>query len=91
MIHVLKIWPEHFEAVISKNKKFEIRKADRPFRVNDVLLLQEFDPKAFDGKGIYTNWRAYARVTHLLNASEHGLQPGYCIMSIDTFHVELRT
>ena len=44
MIHELKIFPEYFEAVISGKKSFEIRKADRPFAVGDILALNEFDP-----------------------------------------------
>lgn len=43
-IHVLKCWPEPFEAVRSGRKKAEIRHDDRGFEVGDVLVLQEWDP-----------------------------------------------
>lgn len=44
MIHELKIFPQYFKEVISGRKTFEIRKADRPFAVGDMLALNEFDP-----------------------------------------------
>ncbi len=43
-IHVLKCWPEPFEAVLSGRKKAEIRHDDRGFEVGDLLCLQEWDP-----------------------------------------------
>lgn len=42
--HVLKTWPAPFAAVLSGEKRHEIRKADRPFAVGDVLQLREWDP-----------------------------------------------
>jgi len=42
--HELKTWPEFFEQTRSGRKKFELRRNDRDFRVEDELLLKEFDP-----------------------------------------------
>ncbi len=44
MNHSLKTWPEHFEAVNSGSKPYELRKADRNYQVGDLLCLQEFKP-----------------------------------------------
>ena len=54
MIHSLKIWSKYFNAVISGEKTFEVRKNDRGFLVGDLLLLREYDPtaKTFSGKTI---------------------------------------
>ena len=41
MTHVLKTDPLEFEESYSERKKFEIRKADRDFCVDDYLLLLE--------------------------------------------------
>ena len=41
--HSLKILPEHFNAVVSGNKKSEIRYNDRNYRVGDILSLREWD------------------------------------------------
>ena len=43
MTHVLKCWPEYYEAVIGGEKTFEVRKWDRPYRVGDTLLLKEYN------------------------------------------------
>lgn len=42
--HDLKIWPEHFAAVVSGRKAFEVRKDDRGYREGDTLHLMEWEP-----------------------------------------------
>ncbi len=49
MIHELKILPKYFNAVISGEKTFEIRKNDRPFHKGDLLALNEFDGEPIGG------------------------------------------
>lgn len=46
--HRLKSWPEHFEAVISGRKVFEVRRDDRspPYQTGDLVMLQEWRPAA---------------------------------------------
>ncbi len=44
-IHYLKTWPEYYEAILSGDKKHEIRVNDRKYEVGDILRLEEFDPK----------------------------------------------
>nr|WP_309138282.1 ASCH/PUA domain-containing protein [Parageobacillus sp. VR-IP] len=61
MKHLLKIWPEYFEAVRSGKKTFEIRKNDRGFQVNDLLLLQEYNPKTQE----YTGRELLVEVTYI--------------------------
>ncbi|WP_457785545.1 DUF3850 domain-containing protein, partial [Streptococcus uberis] len=43
--HMLKCYPQYFEAVKSGIKNFECRYNDRDFKVGDELLLREYDPK----------------------------------------------
>ncbi len=43
-VHVLKTWPEYFEAIVQRQKRFEIRRGDRDFRSGDVLELREWQP-----------------------------------------------
>jgi ASC-1-like (ASCH) protein len=59
--HRLKTWPEYFEAVLSGKKTFEIRKNDRGFQVNDLLLLQEYNPKTEE----YTGRELLVEVTYI--------------------------
>jgi hypothetical protein len=45
MIHVLKSWPTNFERFLDKQGKlYEVRRADRPYRPGDTLLIREFEP-----------------------------------------------
>ncbi|MGX7414188.1 DUF3850 domain-containing protein [Enterococcus caccae] len=46
MVHELKTDPEYFRDLGLGYRTFETRQDDRPYRVNDMLLLQSFDRKA---------------------------------------------
>ncbi len=74
MIHELKIAPIYFEAVISGKKAFEVRKDDRKYQENDVLILKEYDNNAYTG-------REYAVIVTYILRGEY-CKDGYCIMSI---------
>lgn len=50
MRHELKTWPLYFEAVANGSKTFEIRKNDRDFKADDVLVMCEYEP----ARQIYT-------------------------------------
>ena len=77
MIHELKIYPNHFAAVISGRKTFEVRKFDRPFHVGDLLALNEFDPK----NKCYTGNSFLVYIDYILTDSEY-CKSGYAVMSI---------
>lgn len=74
MIHDLKIIPEWFNAVISGVKTFEVRKDDRPYKPNDVLILREFDGERYTGRT--------CKVDVLFVLRGKYCRDGYCIMSI---------
>lgn len=80
MIHALKCWPEFFKDVEAGDKNFEVRKFDRPFKVGDKLLLQEYDP----GKGEYTRNEITRIITYILSGdvNKFGLFADYCIMGL---------
>lgn len=46
MIHKLKTVQPYFSDVIRGHKTFEIRKNDRDFKMNDILILQHYHPKS---------------------------------------------
>lgn len=91
--HVLKTWPAPFAAVLDGTKRHEIRKADRPFAVGDVLELREWDPEIM-GRGLrggshfegttrgYTGRSLTVRVTYITRGGEWGVPDGLCVMSI---------
>ncbi|ERT22700.1 DUF3850 domain-containing protein [Enterococcus faecalis] len=72
-IHHLKILPEYFEAVVSGNKCFEIRKNDRGYKVGDILRLNEYE----DGK--YTGNFHVAEITYI---TDYAQQDGYVVLGI---------
>ncbi len=82
MTHALKTWTEFYEAVDSGDKTFEVRKYDRPFKVGDDLLLQEWDKD----KKEYTGRELKRRIIYILNTvygkPRFGIEEEYCIMSL---------
>jgi len=94
--HDLKTWPEPFAAILAGTKRHEIRKADRPFAVGDVLLLREWAPSLmphdrtgratevlFGGPmGYYTGRSVRVTVTHLTHGGAWGLPADLCVMSV---------
>ena len=78
MTHALKTWPEYFQAVAERGKTFEVRKADRPFKVGETLLLQEWD----NVKGEYTGDEISVVITYILRGGQFGIEEGFVLMGI---------
>lgn len=78
MIHELKTWPEYFKRIFLGDKNFEVRKTDRDFQINDILLLREFDPLTND----YTGHEISKHVFYILRGGQFGIKEGYCVMSL---------
>lgn len=76
-IHELKIKPEYFKAVLRKEKRFELRKDDRNYKVGDVLCLKEWDEGECTGDEMLWPVRYVLR-----NCPEYGLRDGYCILGL---------
>lgn len=84
--HTLKCWPEFFNPILSGNKKHDLRRSDdRQFRIGDVLVLREFDPK----QEKYTGRSQRVLVTYITSAelpcalSRDALHKDFCILSIE--------
>lgn len=81
VMHDLKIESCYFDAILSGEKTWELRKNDRNFRCGDLLCLHEINHN-----GDFTG-RTCVRVVKYVYCScrgiNHGLCAGYCIMSID--------
>lgn len=80
MVHVLKCWPEYFEPTWKGDKAFDIRRADRDFRVGDTVDLREWNPDlgTYTGRGV-----AGIRITYILRGPAFGLKPGWVILSLE--------
>lgn len=75
--HELKILPQYFDDVASGKKNFEIRKADRDFKVGDFLILKEWEG------GLYTGRNMIAKVDYIYQGDgSYGLSEEYCILGL---------
>lgn len=84
MTHDLKTWTEYFESVWSGEKKFEVRKNDRDFKVGDFLNLMEYFPllSKKDDKEVFSSRSIHCKVDYILEGGSFGIEEGFCVMSI---------
>lgn len=75
--HELKILPEYFEVVANGSKRFEIRKADRDFKVGDFLILREWNRGKFTGRSMTQ------KIEYIYKGDgSYGLSEEYCILGL---------
>ncbi len=74
--HYIKILPEYFEKVIKGNKKAELRRNDRDYKIGDKVILKEYS------EGSYTGRYAKVKITHLIESFE-GLDPDFVVFSFE--------
>lgn len=88
-IHELKTDPEPFHATWCGLKKFEVRKADRPYKVGDFIVLRETAHTGEEmsaGKPLnYTGRLVSAVIRYILTGKNYGLQEGFCVLGLDHF------
>lgn len=82
--HDLKTWKPFFEAVISGEKTFEMRKDDRGFEVGDSLRLIEVDP---DNDLKPTGRLAQYKITYILRGEQWGILPEYAVLAIKMLYI----
>ena len=83
--HELKSWVGLFEPIFKGEKTHELRVLDRDYRINDILLLREYNPLTKE----YTGRECRVRVTYI-TSSQHqecafspmALHPATGILSI---------
>ena len=80
MTHALKILPEYFKAVELGEKTFEIRKADRPFKLGDKLILQEWDGSKYTG----AEYKCF--ISYIIFGDQFGIKKGFCVLGIKEEH-----
>jgi hypothetical protein len=79
MLHALKTIQPYFSEVKSGKKNFELRKFDRPYKVGDDVVLQEWD----NDKQEYTGEEVHFGIIYILkDVPKYGLKDGYCILGI---------
>ena len=78
MEHELKITQPFFNGVFTGKKKFEVRRNDRDFKVDDVLILKEYIPETRS----YTGEVIRVVVTYILD-DENYCKDGFVILGIE--------
>ncbi|AXF61898.1 DUF3850 domain-containing protein [Leclercia sp. W6] len=63
-IHSLKIAPQYMDAVVAGQKKAELRRSDRDYKVGDLLALCEWKHGKYTGR----EWASV--ITHILPAGD---------------------
>lgn len=76
--HVVKCWPEPFDARQQGLKPWELRLNDRDYRVGDLLCQHRWCPKS----NHYTGLMDQHRITWALYGPAFGLPAGYVIMTL---------
>lgn len=67
MTHALKTDPGFFKSIVKGDKTFDVRKHDRPFKVGDKLLLQEFNQETEKYSG--EEW--HGEIVYILDSSDY--------------------
>lgn len=75
--HELKCWPQYYEAIVCKERQFEIRRNDRDFGVGDRLILRELDPTS----RCFTGRECHRMVSYITDFPD-GLREGYVCMGL---------
>lgn len=73
--HFLTTETKDYQAVEKGLKKFELRKNDRNFQVNDILYLKETVSGTYTGREISS-----LVIKYILHGGKGGLAEGYCII-----------
>ena len=71
MKHTKKIWPKYFQKILDGQKTFELRLADWECKEGDILVLQEWDPKAKK----YTGREIEKEVTYVAKTKDMNFWP----------------
>lgn len=62
-VHILKVLPKYFQALVDGTKTFEVRRNDRAYQVGDILHLGEWAPE----EGRFTGRSVAVKVTYILD------------------------
>ncbi|AVE37659.1 DUF3850 domain-containing protein [Klebsiella pneumoniae] len=76
-IHSIKIAPQYLDAVVAGQKRAEVRRHDRDYRVGDLLTLCEWKHGKYTGR----EWAAV--ITHILPVGDViAAAEGWSILSV---------
>jgi hypothetical protein len=77
MLHALKTETGYFDLILDGTKTFEVRRHDRPFKPEDDICLQEWNPET----KTYTGNEWHGKITYMLD-NERFCKKGFVILGI---------
>ena len=77
--HELKTWPQYFSQIMHRNRSFETRINDRDFKINDYLLLNEWDPETEE----YTGRFIMRHVVYIFEGGFFGIPDNMVVMALN--------
>ena len=78
--HYKKLTQPFFDDVWDGKKMFELRKNDCDYKVDDFIILEEYD----SAKNTYSGRNMRVLIKYILQGFE-GLEKDYCILGIEVF------
>ena len=72
----LKTLPQYYDRVYEGQKKFEVRKNDRDYQVNDVYFLEYYNP--LDANDTRPN-NIPILITYVLSGGQFGIDKDHCV------------
>jgi hypothetical protein len=88
-VHELKCWPEYFDAILSGEKTFEVRRDDRGFQRGDIIELLKCERQRIGGPAVITDlygkpmYVQRFRIGWILTGGQFGIEPGYIVFSLE--------
>ncbi len=88
-VHELKTWPVYFDAIVSGEKTFEVRRDDRGFQKGDIVELQRTTPGDLHRVDYTLQGKVKALIRFeigwILTGGQLGIEPGYVVFSLRPF------
>jgi hypothetical protein len=83
--HIVKCWPDYYDAIIRGDKTFDVRLDDRGYQRGDLLCLRWY--KIGDGyKRNETTKSGYEettrKITYILTGGHFGIEPRYVVLAL---------
>lgn len=84
--HILKTVAGAWDGIASGEKTFEVRRNDRFFQRGDTVVLRKIDDRGYiqtpPGERFGTMDLRF-RIGWMLQGGQYGIEPGYCVFSLD--------
>lgn len=80
--HKLKCWTPYYNAIVSGDKKFDVRRDDRGFQKGDFVLLEQYEV----GVGYVCDpddnvpFSVERKIQYILTGGQFGIEPGYVVL-----------